>query len=595
MAREHLYSDLGACFGPAGNLSARGDKDVWRVIPYRTGEIRGTLLSSLTEGVPRDISFNPGLTGWYRIYVCIPAFSNLLTKIRLSGDTGFFQLSPLRGNWICGELEESFWRYAKMDGQSVVVSKANLAGMPGPAMLAWLRFVEMTDDEVAALAAERARTDTRCLYVCDDTHNHLCRGDPTVPGFWDEVTVPYEDSDAEWLSVERVSSFVSGGVPGGDIAAHAFGRSCDRCIQEHRHLFDEPAAHAQIVRQGHARGLKVSLSLRMGAWGIGFPFDQCYFDYPFFQAHPEWRCVMRDGVPAPAFSYAFPEVRDHIVGMLLEMADSGCDAVTLIAHRGVPYVLFEEPVRARFRERYGEDPCDLPLDDPRLNALHCGIMAEFFRTLRKALDKAHPDRHVGIHLRTFYSVYDTKYVGLDARALAQEGLVDALVCYPRRYREPLGEGCVKPDGRIDMARYRAFVNDPGTQAFLCVGDNGRELPPHPDSRGVPQGPADLAAHVGEWVDIERETGVRVYFDIMPRVQPPEDLRRQALAFYDAGARRFALWDCIVRVNVRAMWDVARRLGHEDWLRRDGAAAYRTFRVHELNGDDVSRYLPIWGG
>ena len=76
---------------------------------------------------------------------------------------------------------------------------------------------------------------------------------------------------------------------------------------------------------------------------------------------------------------------------------------------------------------------------------------------------------------------------------------------------------------------------------------------------------------------------------------PEDLRRQALALYDAGARRFALWDCIVRVNVRAMWDVARRLGHEDWLRRDGAAAYRTFRVHELGGDDVSRYLPMWGG
>ena len=132
-------------------------------------------------------------------------------------------------------------------------------------------------------------------------------------------------------------------------------------------------------------------------------------------------------------------------------------------------------------------------------------------------------------------------------------------------------------------------------AFLCVGDNGREMPPHPDSRGVPQGPADLAARVGEWMDIERETGAKVYFDIMPRVQPPENLRRQALDLYDAGARRFALWDCIVRVYVRAMWDVARRLGHEDWLRRDGSAAYRTFRVHELGGDDVSRYLPIWGG
>ena len=594
MKHEILFSNLGECFSPAENISEHGDKDVWRVIPYRTGDIRGTLLSSLREGTPRDVVFNPHLTGWYRIYVCLPAFSGQVLKLKLSGDEGFFRLSPLRQGRAMA-FEESFWRFAKMDGQSVVLSKSNQSGKPSAALLAWLRFVEMTDAEVAELSAERARRDTRRLYVTDDIHNHLCEGDPSVPGFWDTVLLPYEDSDAEWLSLEQVDLFTSGHVPGGDLAAHAFERSCDRCLQTHRRLFDSSAVLTDLVRRGHARGLKMSLSLRMGAWGIGFPYDQCYFDYDFFTAHPEWRCVMRDGVPAPAFSYAFPEVQDLIVGKLRDMALSGCDAVTLIAHRGVPYVLFEEPVRARFRALYGEDPVDLPLDDPRLNALHCDIMAEFFRKARKAIDEAVPDRRVQIHLRTLYSVYDTKYVGLDARSLAAEGLIDAIICYPRRYRELLGPGCLRPDGRIDMDGYRKFVYAPDTSTFMLYDGGGKEFDPFPDSRGVPQGPTSLAERIGEWMAIERDTGAKVYIDIMPRIVPPDELRAQALAHYDAGATRLALWDCCIRVNVAGMWSVGRRLGHEEWLRRDGKAEWRVFRVHELAGRDISRYDPFWGG
>ena len=47
MAKEILFSDLGSCFGPAQGISQFGRKDQWRAIGYRTGEISGTMLSSL--------------------------------------------------------------------------------------------------------------------------------------------------------------------------------------------------------------------------------------------------------------------------------------------------------------------------------------------------------------------------------------------------------------------------------------------------------------------------------------------------------------------------------------------------------------------
>ena len=91
----------------------------------------------------------------------------------------------------------------------------------------------------------------------------------------------------------------------------------------------------------------MSVSIRMGAWGLTYPFDQYYFDCDFMQENPEWRTYDRNGDEIAAMSYAYPEVRKFMVDELVNMARSGCDAVTLIWHRGIPYVLFEKPVADR--------------------------------------------------------------------------------------------------------------------------------------------------------------------------------------------------------------------------------------------------------
>lgn len=596
MSQEVLFSHLGECFTPSANLSSKGMKDKWRVLPYRTGDIQGTMLSALEEAFPQEVSFDPQLTGWYKIYVCLPSFPGLEVYLKLSNDKGFFELTPLaQGGLTFTHLEESFWRYAKMDGQKVILSKAAVSPLhPKTSILSWLRFVPMTQEEVDALLADRVQQQTKCLYVTDDIHNRVFENVIDSPELWDSVVLPYEDSDAQWLSLERITSFISGSTPDGDTANYAFLRRGDRNLQQQRDRFDSVKVLGDLVTKGHARGYKMSLALRMGAWGIGYPFDQCYFDYDFFLENPQLRCIMRDGVPAAAFSYAFEEVQQHVIHLLLELADSGCDAVTLIAHRGIPYVLYEQPVAERFRAAYGEDPYDLPLDDPRVNQIHCDIMTEFFRKVRKALDTAHPERHVQLHLRALHSVYDTKYVGLDPERLAAEGLVDAIISYPNRYREVYGEGCVLENGRIDMDRYRAHVNDPNAQTFIHNGDAACFIPAV-DSRGIPQGPATVQENTAQWMALEEKYGVPIYIDILPRVMPPEELRRRVLELYDAGAKRFALWDTFGRVTARGMWATARVLGHEERLRQGPVELPKLFRLQELAGNNISRYLPIWGG
>ena len=69
----------------------------------------------------------------------------------------------------------------------------------------------------------------------------------------------------------------------------------------------------------------------------------------------------------------------------------------------------------------------------------------------------------------------------------------------------------------------------------------------------------------------------------------------AQTLIEAGADRFALWDTFGRVTPRAMWAVARKLGHTELVKEGIDPDYRIFRLQELAGNDISRYLPIWGG
>jgi hypothetical protein len=556
------------------------------------------MLTSLHKGRPEDVWLDPKLEGYYMIYVGLPRYYGNRLRMRLSGEDEWMLLEPAsEAGYARHSVEESFWRVADMTGQKVFIGK-HRHGMGKDAMLAWIRFVPMDDAAVAAWKADRERKDTKRIYATNDMHNRLFEDCPDNLIDWRGVVKDYEDSDVEWLSLEDIFIF-DGECSTGNADNFAFCGPIDELVQRRIKRYYTREMLADLMRYGHKQGLKMCVSMRMGAWGIEYPYDQMYFINQFKDAHPELRCVDRDGSPIDALSYAFPEVREYVIDQFVQMGELGPDAVEMIFNRGVPYVLFEEPVVKLFRAEYGEDPRKLPLDDPRLNALHCKIMTDFVRELRAALDAKCGKGKVGIHARSLYSVYDTKYVAADLETWAKEGLITAIVSYPQRIRERL-EGDIwvgEPGGEIDLKKYAKYVRESDENPILRRGDFNT-LEPMADSRGVPRGPADQKERVAEFMKLEKEYGVKVYIEIMPRIMPTLEYKARALELYDAGAERISLWDTYCRVMSRGTWSMIRRLGHKDELpgfESGEGVYYSVHRLLKVGDKDVSRYIPAWGG
>ncbi len=598
MREEKLFSNLGEICEPKGNISPVREKFKWNSLPYETAEVSGSMLVSLQDGRPEDVSFDPNLTGWYRIFVCLGAYPGVSVNVSLSGEDVYTTLSPsAHSGYGQHAVEESFWTCADMTGRRFRVSKRK-HGIAYDSMLAWVRFVPMEADEVAAWQAEDRRTDTKRVYATDDMHNRLYMGSCETKEDWRALVKQYEHSDVEWLSLENILTFVDSDCFTGNSDNFVFCRSGDRFVQENRACYNADMLRDLVV-YGHGQGLKMCASLRMGAWGMEFPFDQDYFESRFTNSHPQLRCVDRDGTPIDALSYAYPEVQDYMIGKMVWMAEQGFDAVEMIYTRGIPYALFEEPVVERFRAEYGFDPRELPLDDERLNRLHRTIMTEFVEKLRAALDKARGDRRIGLHARILFSLYDSAYVGLDVEEWAKRGLITGIISYPQRFRELLAGDVWQAgkDNRIDLAKYAKYVRTSRTRPTRRQGDFNF-IEPEEDSRGVKQGPASQEERVAELMALEEKYGIRVYIEIMPRYMSTEAYRDRALELYRAGCRGISLWDTYGRVPVRAEWSMVRRLGHIEELPGYGSGEgewYSVSRLLKIGGRDVSRYIPAWGG
>jgi hypothetical protein len=298
--------------------------------------------------------------------------------------------------------------------------------------------------------------------------------------------------------------------------------------------------------------------------------------------------VDRNGDDVSAMSYAYPEVRKFVIDTLINSARSGCDAVTLIAHRGIPYVLFEKPVADKYFELYGEYPFDLPLNNPRLNAIHCDIMTGFFRELREELDKEYGKGKIRIQLRALHTLSDDKLVGLDAERLAAEGLVDDFIVYPQRFDElwkmdgvlSFDEG--KGEDRIDLEKYNEYVHG-GSESLL-----------HGHGYSVYD---DIYAQIDGWNALEKNYGTKIYYELMPRIMPVADFKKRALELYSHGAERLALWDTYCRVPYNDLRAIISKLGHKDELEgiMPEGTVKKNYRILSLGGLSFGRYKPYWGG
>ncbi len=591
-----IFSDLGSLCEPKNEISQNRLNNKWCSYSYSTADFTGTMLISLKEAKASNVSFNPRLSGWYKIFVGLyaSAFDSSEIGLKLSSDKAFeFLGTYMQRDFARFLTEDVFWRCAKMDGESVIIGKPFSEGYEKDSMISWIRFVPMTDEEIEKYSKEKERTDTKRLYTTNDMHGMLCFYDMERENAWKSVVEEYRDSDAEWLAVETLAHF-SGEIIDCEMENFSFCRKCDKSFHtKWRSAYSEDNLK-EIVSYGKENGLKMCVSMRVCKWGMDFPYDRIYFEQEFAKNNPHLRCVDRNGDITEYMSFIYPEVQDYITDSFIKMAETGCDAVQLIFSRGWPFVLFEKPFTDKFFELYGEDARLLPLDDDRIVELKCSIMTDFVRKIRKALDGAgYGDTE--LHAKVLFSLYDNKLVGLDIEGWAKEGLVNRIVSDERRIREILPPDIME-NGKINLKKYTSYTNSSLDEPILYEYD--RIFEPRVDSKGKLCGPKSNTERIKEFMELENKYGMTVYIEIMPRSMSVEHIVEKAHEIYDAGCGHIGLWDTYGRTRRRSEWNMWRSIGHKDELDEILKAqdSLRTVvRLIELDGKNIRTYMLTWGG
>ena len=346
--------------------------------------------------------------------------------------------------------------------------------------------------------------------------------------------------------------------------------------------------------------------MRMGMYCWEWPMDVGFPMTQFFMNHRHLRCIDHDGHPVDTLSLAYPEVQDYFIGHFLQAASYGPDAVQMVFSRGPVFVLFEEPARKIFAERYpGVEMRTLPVEDERVLEVHCDIITGFVRRLRAALDaycEENGKPRIGLHARGLFSLYDSRLRGLDLYRWAEEGLISAVLNYPRRVHERLPEEVWADENHdaIDPEKYTQYVNSYNESENTAIWwrDDFEFLPPRPDGKGVLRGPASLEECMREFMEIEEKFGVPFYAEILPRSMKPAEHKRRALDLYRMGVRHLAKWDTYDVMQFRDEWSVVSRLGHREELASmtDGEnVLWHSERMLRVGDIDFSRYWPIIGG
>ena len=589
--KERIISDFSAAVLEKDRISTVPAADRWEVVPFETAAAGGSMLFAGPKEYPAPVTVAPELTGWYRIYVCLGAFNgswNSRVDLQLSGDefattARCCDIQPYT-RWKHFEwVEESFWKAADLTGRTLTIRK-NDDGTPNTSCVLWLRFVPMTEEEIAAHTARLADNSRRTMLAHVDM-DYFGFDMAREPHDYCKVLYALKESDVEILSQEISNDLTDFSK------TDVFMRDPGDCGRNaYQKLFDEQKAaiYKEQLAYAHANGMKMYAAARMGVSSFCFPYDKPYFDCAFADSHPEWRCVSRDGFVVDTLSYAYPQVQDFMVEHLAQGIRYGFDGVTLLFSRGMA-VMFEQPVLDRFAEKYGSevDCRRLLLDDPRLTGIWSDIMTEFMRKLRRKLnDVAAADGRPspGIFVTNCHAVADGLRQGVDVERWAREGLITGVVQTNMTIWEDLSlPGILAPDGLIDLEAYTRLADS----EYVIKRTHGND-------------PALTQAGLPAYRRLADAYGLRLFSELQwENTVKPEDYLAAAKGIYRNGGQSIGLWDCYPpRVFVLSEWDCVSRLGNAQQtlaLPEDPAHWHRIHKILSYKGMDIRHASANWRG
>lgn len=426
----------------------------WKVLDYETENgLTGKSISSGPNTAAPKVTLNLNKKGWYAIYVGLGGFGRFMesysneVRLKLTNDVTF-QHRRYSGSW--DEIDEVFFKAADLTGQNLEIAQMRMQALMNSdsvarqkhSIIMYVKLIPLTEKEVEWIQKDRADKNNKKLIATLDGFSWLGRNYPTTKEEFLEDFEHYRDSDFGTLSWQIVGGGLVnyksslGTIPGelSDDTIRIGDRFAKATIQNFIAKGEDPTKMA--IEAARSMNKKIFIGFRSQSWQTP-PALEDYFSSRFYRDHPAYRAYDRDGTPVMRMSYAVPQVREHIYGLVQEVLEHQPDGIEIVYFRGLPLMLWEDAFSNRFKEKYGADAKQVSEDDPRLYELRCEIMTGFMRDLRNILNEVQKKQGKKERYELMASVvhneYDNKKYGLDVERWVKEGLINKIGIFPSAF------------------------------------------------------------------------------------------------------------------------------------------------------------------
>lgn len=590
MPNEILFTNLEAAANEKDRVSRIRSTKTWEAVDYETEAYSGVMLIAPQDSEPEEVTIDLGLHGWYKIYLGLINFGSMYTYFKLDNDLSFSRITT-RGDgndgiiWASYETcNEIFWKNAELSGDKLHIMHPKTYAKELSAVM-WIRCVEMTPEEIETHKKQLTEKGPIKFHAHIDTdftnHDELsCPQDALT------ILQHLEGTDVTMCTQECAMDY--SGFSDEENAKNFMG------LRTMEHLRNQAAvkffqmreeAYRQMIDYCRSINIRLHAAMRMQIASFQFPITYPTFRMQFAEEHPEFSIKTRDGRTVPVMSYAYPEVREYVIGVMVDMYRHGFDGVTMQWIRGNSFG-FEQPVLDAIAQKYdGLDGRKLLITDERLHGVWCDFMNEFMRDLRAALDAeaaATGRARCNIHNICMFTPQYSKHLGLDVERWAKEGWADGVTAAMYWVYEELDD-CMSQDDPtlLDLEKYcqkmrKTFVLNRLTWMdvdLMCQG-------------------------VREYEAIAQKYAMETYYSLGWERQSPDVYAKEAEAFYRCGARGIHTWDTNGRVIYPPEWHVTSRLAHPEKCEtalEDYNALSKTYRVLRLNNNDITYICANWRG
>jgi hypothetical protein len=545
VGREWWLTDFRAVPGARRKLHARALRGRWQTAAYRCADLQGVMLLANPRAAAPALRIPLPVAGRYSIALGVPENYCDRVLLKLARDRCFDKIA--HGDVAAGNcLQEVWWRDVDLrPGDALILQQDDwLKRRCGLAYIRLYPALPATRPEAPLVALIDGFPGNNGGLPLDemageelmfrDTHvSHLCHGTDICGSAQYNTKLPGHHYPADRFAAEELISQ--------DYYPDVLGQLL-KFERAGRCTLDESIAAA------HSIGLPFCAYHRMGITRLYAPMRM--FASPFYDAHPEWRCVDWDGTPLARLSIAFPGARRFFIEHFREVIGRGADGVCLVFARGWPLIMYEAPVAREYKARTGRDMRSGRPGDRELLQVRIDIFTDFMREIRAAVDAAAGGRAVQIVAAPLALPAINRHYGMDCRGWAREGLVQVFCPYP------YGRTAVKR--AVKVPPWTAALR--GTNALLCPVLNRMTYAP----AGQPETPRMILDRAERWLK-EGADGFAVW-DLDSNMVKPL-YRRFACEIASAAGRR----------RLRAVF---RR-----WPRRQV--------INVLDGITVDRYHPGW--